>query len=172
MKGKLTSDIVFLSVGTLNRKLLHAVLSKNPHVIHLTLDFNYPCQNIFKGSVFMFLFKNAFIQACFEDSSFPPCFSTPFLLSWSKNHQRLVRQNLGVLWLFQWGRWILFFKVQVKKSILQFLVCYWSQYLYLSLPVVSFQECHVPSFFSLQFYYYFELVPAAIVSSRKSLKNL
>jgi len=49
---------------------------------------------------------------------------------------------------------------------------YWSQYLYLSLPVVSFQECHVPSFFSLQFYYYFELVPAAIVSSRKSLKNL
>ena len=123
MKGKLTSDIVFLSVGTLNRKLLYAVLSKNPHVIHLTLDFNYPCQNIFKGSVFMFLFKNAFIQACFEDSSFPPCFSTPFLLSWSKNHQRLVRQNLGVLWLFQWGRWILFFKVQVKKSILQFLVC-------------------------------------------------
>ena len=70
MKGKLTSDIVFLSVGTLNRKLLYAVLSKNPHVIHLTLDFNYPCQNIFKGSVFMFLFKNAFIQACFEDSSF------------------------------------------------------------------------------------------------------
>lgn len=74
MKGKLTSGIVFLSVGILNRKLLHAVLSKNSHVIHLILDFNYPRLNIFKGSVFMFLFRNAFIQACFEDSSFlfPP----------------------------------------------------------------------------------------------------
>lgn len=65
MKGKLTSGI--LSVGILNRKLLHAVLSNNSHVIHIILVFHYPRLNIFKGSVFMFLFKNAIIQACFED---------------------------------------------------------------------------------------------------------
>lgn len=81
MKGKLTSGIVFLSVsgGTLNRKLLHAVLFKNSHVVHLILNLNYPRQNIFKGPVFMFLFKNAFIQAGFEDSSFlPPLFQHTF----------------------------------------------------------------------------------------------
>ena len=128
----------------LNRKLLYAVLFKNLKT-HLLL---------------MFLFKNVLcrlalsLKACIIANGitvhlFLFCFSTPFLLLWSKNHQRLAQQNLGVLWLFQWGRWILFFKAWVKKSILQFLFFYWSHYLCLYLSVVSLQEFHVPSFLSL-----------------------
>ena len=123
----------------LNRKLLYAVLFKNLKT-HLLL---------------MFLFKNVLcglalsLKACIIANGitvhlFIFCFSTPFLLLWSKNHQRLAQQSLGVLWLFRWRRWILFFKQRVKKSILQFLFCYWTHYLRLYLYVVSLQEfmCH------------------------------